>query len=183
MKRAGHRACLLLGSNIKAEKNISRAFRLLRRIFPIEDISTVWETPPVGGEGPNFLNAVVLINTAMDAGRLKDQVLRPLEVQLGRVRNGDKYAPRTIDVDIIAWDSNILDINVWNYAYLAVPLSEVLPYQQHPETGEYLEQVAHRLAQSSPIKMRPEVLAGFRKQSGSKQKMPVPIWIHSSTPV
>lgn len=183
MKRAGHKACLLLGSNIEAEKNISRAFRLLRRIFPIEDISAVWETPPVGGEGPNFLNVVVLINTALDAGRLKEHVLRPLEIQMGRVRSWDKYAPRTIDIDIVAWDSGILDKNAWDYAYLAVPLSEVLPYQQHPETGEYLEHVAQRLALSSPIKVRPDVLAGFRKQSKSKQKMPVPVWINSPTPV
>jgi 2-amino-4-hydroxy-6-hydroxymethyldihydropteridine diphosphokinase len=182
MKHAGHKACLLLGSNIEPEKNISRALRRLRRIFPIEDISTVWETPPVGGEGPNFLNVVVMINTALDAGRLKERVLRPMEIQLGRVRSRDKYAPRTIDIDIIAWDAGILDRNVWEYAYLAVPLSEVLAYQRHPETGEYLEQVAQRLMQSSPIEMRPEVLAGFRKQPKSKQKTPVPLWINSITP-
>jgi hypothetical protein len=158
MKHAGHKACLLLGSNIEPEKNISRALRRLRRIFPIEDISTVWETPPVGGEGPNFLNVVVMINTALDAGRLKERVLRPMEIQLGRVRSREKYA------------------------YLAVPLSEVLAYQRHPETGEYLEQVAQRLMQSSPIEMRPEVLAGFRKQPKSKQKTPVPLWINSITP-
>jgi 2-amino-4-hydroxy-6-hydroxymethyldihydropteridine diphosphokinase len=179
MKHIGHRVCLLLGSNIEAEKNITRAFRLLRRIFPIEGISEVWETPPVGAEGPNFLNAAVLIDTTLDAKSLKERVLRPLEAQLGRVRSADKFAPRPIDIDVVARDAAILEKDVWKYAHLAIPVAEMLPYQQSPETGEYLERVAQRLAQSTPIKMRPEVLAGFRKPSWPKHKPPGPALIYS----
>lgn len=182
MKRAGHKVCLLLGSNIEAEKNIPHALRLLRRIFPIEDVSGVWETPPIGGEGPNFLNSAVLINTALDPRKLKERVLRPLEEQLGRVRSMDKYAPRTIDIDIVAWDSAILDKDIWKYAYIAVPVAEVLPYQQYSETGEYLGQIAQRLARTGVIQSHPEILAGFRRQSRPQHKMPIPVLISSPNP-
>jgi 2-amino-4-hydroxy-6-hydroxymethyldihydropteridine diphosphokinase len=154
-----HLACLLLGSNIEPEVNIARAITLLRDIFPTVRLSSIWETPPVGSPGPSFLNVAVLVETALDASQLKARVLRRIETQLGRLRSADKFAPRTIDIDIITWDADVLDNNLWKYAHLAVPVAELLPCFQSGETGEYLEQVAERLAHLTPIKARPEVFA------------------------
>ena len=157
MSAAQNRVCLILGSNIHPEENIPRALRKLEQIFPVEAVSEVWETPAVGSEGPNFLNVAMVITTSLDARTLKERVLRPLEARLGRVRTADKYAPRTLDIDIVTWNAVILDHDVWRHAHLAVPVAELLPYHQSDETGEYLEQVARRLSRVTPIRARPEV--------------------------
>jgi 2-amino-4-hydroxy-6-hydroxymethyldihydropteridine diphosphokinase len=157
MSQARHRACLILGSNINPEENIQRALRKLEQIFPVEGVSAIWETPAVGSDGPNFLNVAVVIYTSLDPQSLKERVLRPLEARLGRVRTADKFAPRTLDIDIVAWNDLILDRDVWRYAHLAVPVAELLPCYQSDETGEYLEQAAVRLSRVTPIRMRPEM--------------------------
>lgn len=157
MNQVRHRVCLILGSNINPEQNIQRALRKLEQIFPVEGVSAVWETPAVGSDGPNFLNVAVVIYTSLDPQSLKERVLRPLEARLGRVRTADKFAPRTLDIDIVAWNDLILDQDVWRYAHLAVPVAELLPCYQSEETGEYLEQAALRLSRATPIRMRSEI--------------------------
>ena len=42
---------------------------------------------------------------------LKWQVLRPIEAEVGRVRGPDRYAPRTIDLDLLAYD--LLEAALW----------------------------------------------------------------------
>lgn len=152
-----NRVCLILGSNIDPERNILQALDRLGRMFPLEGVSAVWETPAVGSDGPNFLNAAVVIYTSLQALELKEQVLRPLEARMGRVRTADKNAPRTLDIDIVAWNEVILDHDIWRHAHLAVPVAELLPCYQSDETGEYLEQAASRLSATTPIRARPEI--------------------------
>lgn len=122
-----HQACLLLGSNIQPEKNLTLGLNLLQNMVTISSLSSVWETPSVGSSGPDFLNLAVLITTPFKATQLKVQVLRPLEKRLGRVRSANKNAPRTFDIDIILFDGQLLDQNLWSYAHRAVPVAEILP--------------------------------------------------------
>jgi 2-amino-4-hydroxy-6-hydroxymethyldihydropteridine diphosphokinase len=158
MTDQGHQVCLLLGSNIQPEKNIALAIDLLRKKAEIVQISSVWETPSVGFAGTNFLNLALLISTPLEAGELKEQVLRPLEAQLGRVRTGDKNSPRTIDLDIIVFDGQLLDPNLWRFAHLAVPVAEIMP--NYPSSqGELLGKVAAELAEATRIRLKPGVLA------------------------
>jgi 2-amino-4-hydroxy-6-hydroxymethyldihydropteridine diphosphokinase len=152
-----HRACLLLGSNIQPEENLRKAVHLLRQNFQVERGSGVWESAAIGSEGPNFLNAAVIIRTSLTPRQLKEGFLRPLEARLGRVRTIDKNAPRTIDIDIVAWDADIVDANVWKYAHAAVPVAELLPCYQSEATGEFLEQRAAHLSRSTQIFARREV--------------------------
>jgi 2-amino-4-hydroxy-6-hydroxymethyldihydropteridine diphosphokinase len=156
-----HRACLLLGSNIQPEENLRKAVHLLRQNFQVERGSGVWESAAVGSEGPNFLNAAVIIRTSLKPQQLKESFLRPLEARLGRVRTMDKNASRTIDIDIVAWDADIVDANVWKFAHAAVPVAELLPCYQSEATGEYLEQRAAYLSRSTHIFARREVPALF----------------------
>lgn len=157
MSQLAHQVCLMLGSNIQPEKNLPLAVRLLRQHITVVRISSVWETPAVGSNGPNFLNAAVLGATNLDAQALKDQVLRPIEIQLGRVRTADKFAPRPIDLDITIWDGRLLDSDLYRHVYLATPVAEILPDFHSEGIGESLEQVANRLARVSQIQHRPDV--------------------------
>jgi 2-amino-4-hydroxy-6-hydroxymethyldihydropteridine diphosphokinase len=152
-----HQACLLLGSNIQAEKNLTSGLNLLRNMVTISRISSVWETPSVGSLGPDFLNLAVLITTSLKATELKAQVLRPLEKKLGRVRSANKSAPRTFDVDIILFDGLLLDQNLWSYAHRAVPVAEILP--DYPSSqGDTLKDVASDLAKTTHIQIKRDVL-------------------------
>ena len=157
MTAAEHQACLLLGSNIQPEKNLTLGLDLLRNMVTISRISSVWETPSVGSSGPDFLNLAVLITTPLKASELKAQVLRPLEKQLGRMRSANKNAPRTFDADIILFDDRLLDQNLWRYAHRAVPVAEILPGYLSNQ-GDTLQNVAAELAKTALIRLRPDVL-------------------------
>lgn len=152
-----HQVCLLLGSNLQPEKNLALGVDLLQKQVKIIRVSSVWETPDVGSAGPDFLNLAVLITTPLAAGELKEQILRPLEAQLGRVRSADKNAPRTFDVDIILFDGQLLDPNLWRYAHRAVPVAEILP-DYRSDRGDFLKEAASRLAATTPIRFKPDVL-------------------------
>ncbi|HEY58952.1 MAG TPA: 2-amino-4-hydroxy-6-hydroxymethyldihydropteridine diphosphokinase [Anaerolineae bacterium] len=142
-------AYLLLGSNIRPEVHLSQALDLLRQRAQVFAVSRVWETPPVGTDGPLFYNAAVGILTSLPPDALKRRLLRPIEAQLGRVRTGDKFAPRPIDIDLVVYASEVLDPEVWQYAHIAIPLSEILPDLRHPQTGEPLARYAARRAQEA----------------------------------
>ena len=152
-----NQVCLLLGSNLSPERNLPRATSLLRRYVEVAHASLVWETPAVGSPGPNFLNAALLVRTPLEAEQLKDRVLSRIEAHLGRRRTDDKYASRPIDIDIVAWNCTVTDADIWRFAHIAVPVSEVLPCDIRSDQGETLAQVAKRLMQTTPIRLRGEL--------------------------
>jgi 2-amino-4-hydroxy-6-hydroxymethyldihydropteridine diphosphokinase len=147
-----HRACLLLGSNIEPERHLSLAVQRLQALLIVERVSHAWETPAVGSEGPNFLNAALLVRTDLAPQELKEQVLRPLENELGRVRGAYLSALRTIDIDVILWDDQVLDEMIWYLAHVAVPAEEIWPQPLPGPGGETLVQVAARLERTTPIR-------------------------------
>jgi dihydroneopterin aldolase/2-amino-4-hydroxy-6-hydroxymethyldihydropteridine diphosphokinase len=66
------------------------------------DVSPVYETAPVGGpEQQDFLNAVVIINTALSPQEVLD-LAHDCEIRAGRVREVH-WGPRTLDVDVLAY--------------------------------------------------------------------------------
>lgn len=151
-----HRAYLSLGSNIRAEGNLPKAVELLRGVGEIEAVSSVWETESVGFDGPNFLNACVLFLTPLGPVEFKEQIIRPIEAELGRVRNDEKNAPRTIDIDIVLYDEKPLNTDFWEYAFVIVPLAELIPDFPHPASGEVLARSARQV--SVWIKKREDVI-------------------------
>ncbi|HXF83823.1 MAG TPA: 2-amino-4-hydroxy-6-hydroxymethyldihydropteridine diphosphokinase [Anaerolineales bacterium] len=163
-----HRAYLSLGSNIQPEVNLLKAIELLSEQVEILKVSSAWETKSVGAEGPNYLNACVLVATSWGKEELKINVLRPIEARLGRVRSEDKYAPRTMDIDIILFDDRAVeDESVWETAFVVVPLAEIYPEYRNPLTGERLIDTATRLRKVVWVEARRGVLSQF---SGSRFK-------------
>ena len=136
------------------------ALQKLAEQVSLERVAQTWETPAVGSHGPNFLNTAAAIRTQLPAELLKSLVLRRIERELGRTRTGNKYAARTIDLDILVYGEQVLDPSIWAEAFLAVPLAELLPNLRNPEQDETLAQTAQRLAAQTPVKLRPEVPSG-----------------------
>lgn len=149
MNARQHIACLLLGSNISPVENLQRAMVKLREQGDVLAASSVWETIAVGSDGPNFLNAALLYQTESSAHDLKMNVLLPIEISLGRVRTENKNAPRTIDIDIIVYDNQVIDSHIWDRMFVALPISELLPNLRNPQDGRTLGETANELRQSS----------------------------------
>jgi 2-amino-4-hydroxy-6-hydroxymethyldihydropteridine diphosphokinase len=146
---------LLIGSNIDPINNIKQAIKEISGIIQINKQSSLWETRPIGTDGNNFFNLALSVSTSLDFDPLKFEILRKIEIRLGRVRSSDKYAPRTIDIDIILDGDTIVDLNIWHYAYIAVPVSELYPGVICAETHQTLKDVAAILIKNSWIKKHP----------------------------
>lgn len=156
MSAVNHQVCLSLGSNIEAKVNIPRAVELLNEHLTILKVSSVWESASADCCYPDFLNLSMLVSTSLEARPLKQQLLRPLEARMGRVRTADKNAARPIDIDIILYDGKVLDPDLWRQVYLAIPISELFPDIQ-AKNGERLIDVAMRLRRSNYIKLRKDI--------------------------
>lgn len=153
-----HRAWLSLGSNIEAEVNLPKAMQMLREAGRVEAVSSVWESQSVGFDGPNFLNACALFLTPLGPVEFKEQVIRPIEAKLGRVRGAEKNAPRPIDIDIELYDETVLNPHFWEYAFVIVPLAELLPDFVHPARGETLARVAEQVQLQVWMRKREDVV-------------------------
>ncbi|HEX7974030.1 MAG TPA: 2-amino-4-hydroxy-6-hydroxymethyldihydropteridine diphosphokinase [Anaerolineales bacterium] len=161
-----HIVFLGLGSNIRPEQNLPQALDLLCEQVKVQSVSRAWKTPAVGPiyqtqDLPDFINAAMVVRTPLSAAELKAQVIRPIEARLGRVRTADKNFPRTIDIDILIFDGEVKEPQVWTQAFLAVPLAELIPDYTQPETGERLASIAIRLAHTTRFEPHPYVLPGY----------------------
>jgi 2-amino-4-hydroxy-6-hydroxymethyldihydropteridine diphosphokinase len=146
-----HEAVIGIGSNISPQENIRSALYLLDRMVEIRSLSQVWKTPAVGSPGPDFLNAAALITTSFSLKDLRNEILRPIENLLGRVRTQDPNSPRTIDLDTLIFEGEQLDAELWEYAHMAVPVAELLPDYIDPISGQRAGTIAARMLDSSPI--------------------------------
>ena len=160
---ADHQAYICLGSNIAPAENLRQAVGLLRQLVKVLRVSACWETEAVtsssmaGIQWPNFLNAAVLIATPHGPAEIKEQVIAPIEQRLGRVRTSDKYAPRTIDLDLTIYDGRVLDADVWRRVYLALIFAEFIPELKNPLTGEAIRDTAARLSKEQFARKRADV--------------------------
>ena len=150
---------IALGSNIEKERNLPWAIELLREMCVVTAVSPIYETEPVGLRNqPRFWNAAVLIQTALTASQIKQQIIGPIETKLKRVRQADKNAPRTIDADIVLFNDAVFeydggdgrcrpipDPDLQKFPHVAVPVADLLPDFPHPETGELLGELAKRV--------------------------------------
>jgi 2-amino-4-hydroxy-6-hydroxymethyldihydropteridine diphosphokinase len=101
-----------LGSNLgDREEYLRRALELLRAEPDIDvtGVSTVRETDPLEiVDQPRFLNAVARVETDLGPRRLLDRLL-DTERALGRRRDGPRFGPRTIDLDLLLYGDEEID--------------------------------------------------------------------------
>jgi len=138
-----NKAYLILGSNINPEINIPRALGFLEKSFQVNKVSDTWRTRAVGSKANDFLNTAVEIETGLDMINLKERCLCHIEEIMGRIREKDKNAPRTIDIDIVVFNDQILEPELFRHEHLALPLSEVLPEIVDPQTSKALIEIAN----------------------------------------
>ena len=148
-------ALIALGSNIERTRNLPRALQLLRRDnrWRVLAESPIYETPAVGdAPQPDYFNAAVLLETGLSPADLR-RALRRIEARLGRVRTADKFAPRTIDLDLVFVKDRQLNLDggalpdpdILDHPHLALPLADIAPDWVFPGVGLTLKQIAEGL--------------------------------------
>ena len=160
-----HLAYLSLGSNIQPEENLVQAVTLLQQYGQIETLSSAWESKSVGAEGPNYLNACISFVSSFSLAGLKEQVISPIEQALGRKRTGNKFAPRTMDIDIVVFDNMSCDDKYWEQAFVVIPLAEIFPTFTNPLTQEPIHETAARLRREVWMETRQGILSQFNEKS------------------
>jgi len=160
-----------VGSNIEPAANIPRALDLLMRALRVTGISTFYRTPALGSvnQAP-FYNGVIAAETDLPPRTVKFALLRNIEEQLGRRRGEDRYAPRTIDLDLVLYDDLIVkeadlilpDPEIARRAFLAAPLCELAPELKLPD-GRFICDVAAELA-AKPLEALPEFTEMLRER-------------------
>jgi 2-amino-4-hydroxy-6-hydroxymethyldihydropteridine diphosphokinase len=102
-------AFVAVGSNIEPEKNIASALTALAKRVCVVASSTFYRTVPVGPEDqPPFVNGVWRVATTLDPVEIKNGILGRIEVMLGRRRTEDRFAARTIDLDLVLYNDLVV---------------------------------------------------------------------------
>jgi 2-amino-4-hydroxy-6-hydroxymethyldihydropteridine diphosphokinase len=149
------RIFISVGSSIDPAESVRKAIGLLRAHVRVLAISTFYRTQALERPGdPDFFNGVVEIATAIPPLELKRSILRGIEEELGRKRTGDKFAPRTIDLDVIIYGRTVTsgpglvlpDPEITRRPFLAVPLFEIAPDLVIPGSGVPLKEAVAGLA-------------------------------------
>lgn len=129
-----------VGSNLDRERNIVAGVAALREAFGALRESSVIDNPAVGFIGDDFLNLVVAFETD-DGAPVVAEKLRAIERSFGRVRGGDRYVARALDLDLLLYgdvvddDLRIPRSDILEYAFVLGPLAEIAPDHIHPITG------------------------------------------------
>lgn len=122
-------AYVAIGSNIDPQENTLKAVRHFADTRELAGVSTFYRTRPNAGEGAHFVNGVIALKPRdKDVHALLART-RELEHALGRRRGPDKDAPRTIDLDVIAWPGQhherLPHPDIERYDFVARPLAEL----------------------------------------------------------
>jgi 2-amino-4-hydroxy-6-hydroxymethyldihydropteridine diphosphokinase len=131
---------LSLGSNVERHKNITAALDALVDLFGELKISSVYESKSVGFDGSNFFNLVVGADTTLSIVELSE-TLKRIEDNNGRKRNGPKFSPRTLDIDILTYgdfvgvenDIELPRAEITKNAFVLLPMAEIAPLALHPQ--------------------------------------------------
>lgn len=154
-----HTAYIAVGANLPSPAGppattLARAVRRLVSLGNVKEQSSLYRTEPVGfADQPFFLNAVLVLETDLDARQLLNKLLA-IEKEFGRDRSaGIANGPRTLDLDILLW--NGLEVNepglelphprMAERAFVLVPLAEIAPHLMIPGTGKSVAELLQKL--------------------------------------
>ncbi len=140
-----------MAGNLDPEQNLPKALDLLKKRTELVALSTFYRTAAIGRpEQPEYLNGVAVVRFGGDARTLRLAVLRVIEMLMGRIRTADRYAARTIDLDLLLFGDEIMDQDglvlpdpdLWRRPFLAAAVLELAPDLVVPGTGRPLRELA-----------------------------------------
>ncbi|HSY06958.1 MAG TPA: 2-amino-4-hydroxy-6-hydroxymethyldihydropteridine diphosphokinase [Steroidobacteraceae bacterium] len=130
------------GSNVAPAEHMALAVGELTRAFPDVRFSPWYQNRPAGFAGSDFINLVAAFSTELSVDELL-VVLRRIEAACGRPREAPRWAPRTMDLDVLLYGDLVCrrphltlprpDLLV--RAYMLGPLADLAPDLLHPSAG------------------------------------------------
>lgn len=131
-----------IGSNVEPERHVELALSGLRERFGDIEVSPVYRTAAVGFDGDDFLNLVVAFDTDKRVETV-DAELDAIEGTAGRSRNAARFAPRTLDLDLLLYGDAVMERDgiriprkeLVKYAFMLKPLVDIAGQQRHPQDG------------------------------------------------
>ena len=139
-----------LGSNLaEPRKQVEKALQMLSDLPRTNRLarSKLYATEPWGNrDQPGFVNAVAVLDTQLSARELLDALLS-IERQAGRERNGERWGPRILDLDILLYGDSRIDEpalhvphpRLHERAFVLVPLAELAPLLYIPGAGRVVD--------------------------------------------
>ena len=154
--KSQHQVVLSLGSNQGNRlENIENCLQFIHQeVGTVIKVSRLYESPAWGFESDAFYNCVAVIHTTNSAQKVLNQVLK-IEKKLGRVRSNKLgYQSRSIDVDLISFDEEIIDSDklqiphplMQNRKFVLLPIQDLNLDWKHP----ILKKTISELLESSP---------------------------------
>jgi 2-amino-4-hydroxy-6-hydroxymethyldihydropteridine diphosphokinase len=127
------------GSNVEPVANLRRALDVLARHYPGIRCSPAYRNAAVGFTGEDFVNLVVVFETDDDVHTVIGR-LHEAEAACGRPRHAPKWAPRSMDLDILLYGPAVVDEHglvlprpdLVRKAYMLGPAAELAPEFLHP---------------------------------------------------
>ncbi len=147
------------GSNLDAESNLRRAARELKARYPEARFSRCYRNAAVGFDGPEFVNFAVELPVVGKASALREHLQR-IERLCGRPDAAPRWAPRSMDLDILLFGSQVIeepgltvprpDLTRW--AFMLGPLAELAPGVEHPLQHQTIGELWRQFdAQAHPL--------------------------------
>jgi 2-amino-4-hydroxy-6-hydroxymethyldihydropteridine diphosphokinase len=127
------------GSNVEPEKHLCRALLALEAAFAPLRVSPAYRNRAVGFDGADFINLVVGFATALPVEAVRRQ-LQAIEASCDRPPDAPKWAPRTMDLDILLYGQLVSNEpglllprpDLLRRAYMLKPLADIAPDFTHP---------------------------------------------------
>ncbi len=144
-----------VGSNIGDRAgSINKALAILEDSpgVQLERVSPVIETRAIGGPAmqARYLNAAVRVQYSSTPVKLLE-LLMTIEKRLGRIRTSEKWAPRTIDLDILLFNNEIIELDepplaiphplMQSRLFVLGPLSLIAPNVVHPKLNKTISEL------------------------------------------
>lgn len=135
------------------------------RIGSIAAVSKVYETEPWGFEADlDFLNMALLVDTDCSAQEVLGAAL-DIEAELGRVRSGKGYASRPMDIDIILYGHQVIDMpnlvvphpRMQHRRFVLQPLADIIPWYRHPVLKKTIMQLLAECIDPCEVKCKSKV--------------------------
>lgn len=156
---------LALGSNLGDRiTRLRDAIRLIDDLpkTKVTDLSSVYETVPVGGEGRYYLNIVLGFSTQLRPVALMKSLL-DIESLLGRQRSGKPNEPRIVDIDFLLCKDMVLDHEVLTLPhprmhtrqFVLEPLCELAPLLKHPKSGVAMKDLLEAAEKTGATRIGP----------------------------
>lgn len=129
-----------IGSNVRPEEHVRKAVALMRERFGTVRLSPIYRNKAVGFVGDDFLNLVTVFDTVLEVAALKT-ALDDIELSCGRERGAARFAPRTLDLDLLLYGERV-DAKgrlprkeILEHAFMLKPLMDLAALHRHPVTG------------------------------------------------